>query len=386
MRHLQKREADQATKMCVLTSNRVLDLRHLKMAETISDESQTIIGSTSSAIDSLHTVRSAVEGQNQSLARVENVLSTSLMTNEDTRQTMQMGVETIHSKLQQVTDVSATQISQLVEKLDRLLIQSESSTTPCTHNTETGPGNQEASQVKDTLSEAIYRLLELVSDKLPGRSSLEAEEILDDLESILTLGGNGAKQQNLHESSQGVTQKALANAIRRGLTAADHFAVKNNGTLSAVRGYGFSHQSSNIEIKECMVSISRGRKRKRHDEDSNDGESDWYTDTFGKLTILPKGQRRNFKLQFMFEKRLHRQGAATLYHNFSFCSIREHGNEVFKMVETGDLEGLRSMFANGEASISDCDPDGNSLLTVSTRRDQIHCVIPNGAEARFGHL
>jgi hypothetical protein len=43
----------------------------------------------------------------------------------------------------------------------------------------------------------------------------------------------------------------------------------------------------------------------------------------------------------------------------------ENGAQVFKLVENDDLDGLMTHFADGQASIRDCDEAGRSLLSVS---------------------
>ena len=56
----------------------------------------------------------------------------------------------------------------------------------------------------------------------------------------------------------------------------------------------------------------------------------------------------------------------TIFPSISVGMMLPHDSPVFQLVERGDVLGLKKLIGQGKASLRDRDPDGASLLFVST--------------------
>lgn len=87
----------------------------------------------------------------------------------------------------------------------------------------------------------------------------------------------------------------------------------------------------------------------------------------GTVSFMPNKRRsaKNFRIQISIHQNVSSEGLMTsLRPTISFSAILPNNSEVFRKVESGDLDRLQQMLANGTAALSDCDERGNSLLVV----------------------
>jgi hypothetical protein len=59
-------------------------------------------------------------------------------------------------------------------------------------------------------------------------------------------------------------------------------------------------------------------------------------------------------------------GSYTLKSTISFSAVIPKKSAIFRMAVTGDLQGIKKFIEQGKASLWDCDPDGFTLLHVSS--------------------
>jgi hypothetical protein len=84
----------------------------------------------------------------------------------------------------------------------------------------------------------------------------------------------------------------------------------------------------------------------------------------GTVTLLPKDPTVRAKLQATFLQKITTGGFSSIHPTLSFCSMIPRNSIVFDTVIKGDVNDLVSMLVQGLASVTDCDPDGRSLLSV----------------------
>lgn len=85
----------------------------------------------------------------------------------------------------------------------------------------------------------------------------------------------------------------------------------------------------------------------------------------GNLTMLLSKTRKKAKIRAFFTQRTFSRGTFSLAPVVSFHAIIPNDSEVFDVVRHGDVDGLQRLLEVGNASLTDCDEDGHSLLWVS---------------------
>lgn len=86
----------------------------------------------------------------------------------------------------------------------------------------------------------------------------------------------------------------------------------------------------------------------------------------GSLILMPTTKKRRMKIQAFFVQNVMKNGAYSISPTLSFHAIVPLNSEVFRLIRQGDLTSLILLFEKGLASLTDCDPDGRSLLSVSS--------------------
>lgn len=84
----------------------------------------------------------------------------------------------------------------------------------------------------------------------------------------------------------------------------------------------------------------------------------------GRVNFIPKRTDRQTKISTSFMQRVTKDGFFSLKPRLSFCAIIPHNSEIFALVGDGDLKGIIVHLQQGKASLSDCDPEGRTLLNV----------------------
>ena len=225
------------------------------------------------------------------------------------------------------------------------------------------------------ISDYVNRLCLLSCSQRGVVASEEAESIIDDLESLLievTRCNQHTGEPYLHsmkrkasETSHGTcsserdvkrVRRVLANSRRLeiGQITPRRASAQRTGLKTAYDG----HLSYDIHGVTLMISYSA--------KISNDVPSlDEYVETLdGTLSLLMPDQAHGVKLIVWFSQKLRGLQFDILPSTISFQSVRPDESHVFELATFGSVEELVALFEAGDASLSDCDSKGRSLLNV----------------------
>lgn len=85
----------------------------------------------------------------------------------------------------------------------------------------------------------------------------------------------------------------------------------------------------------------------------------------GTLKLLTKTKnKRNIKIRAFFVQQVLSQGTLSISPVLSFHAIIPDDSKVFQLIKHGDLQGLKQILQDGEASLTDRDTLSRSLLGV----------------------
>ena len=85
-----------------------------------------------------------------------------------------------------------------------------------------------------------------------------------------------------------------------------------------------------------------------------------------RIKLIPSSfNGSNFQIILDLSQEFTKKGIVSLTPRLSFRSIIPYDSEIFDIVQFGSVASLREALANRSASLTDCDPDGRSLLHVN---------------------
>jgi len=264
--------------------------------------------------------------------------------------------------------------------------------TPGGKQTSCDEGSYNADSISSQeLADRIDRLCSLASKKPGSVTSQEAESVIDDLDYFLDVIGRqdrssmrfrGTKRKTRDSSHDprvlpNMTDVAVKR-IRRVLAPSQTF---NIGKSVARRRTGLAggmrtqHVASRVyEVQAATIVISHSTKRPQLTAGSAGGQRKAKLDPDGEtlsemfegtITLqFPKKPHRK-KLNVSFHQRVTSWGTSIITPAISFHSMRPMGSEVFNIAAYGDVQELIELLQGADASLSDCDPEGRSLLHVS---------------------
>ncbi len=293
------------------------------------------------------------------------------------------------SRLEGVSELSKSQHCTIVELLSQ--IQStlnERSTQVVLNPNDVTPGswnpNNRTGQDCTALTTAIDRLGALASKSAWGRDLGAAEVVIKDLELILDFLVNEAlerdssipnrKRRRIDDNTD------LAVATRnfkrmRGLLSASqsvdmaHFGPQNKLNERRCAKVGSHYSRTVLDTQECTAVISctsRPKKAAPHRQGfSPRNPVDWFE---GTVSLRPKSGTSRKKLLLSFLQRFSSSGFTSLSPTLSFHALLPCESAIFFAIEMGDMTSMLGLRNDKEASLTDCDTEGRSLLSVS------HCV------------
>jgi hypothetical protein len=137
----------------------------------------------------------------------------------------------------------------------------------------------------------------------------------------------------------------------------------------------FSQQTTAGKV-EVYHKKQRSLKRHGYSEDSGTSESSGEEKFSARIVFVPTrstGLRTKVILNVFQEP----TSTGILFSTpiLSYRSIIPETSEIFQIVQWGTLGDLQKAFSEGTASVTDCDPDGRSLLNVSIKPSL--CEISN---------
>ena len=246
------------------------------------------------------------------------------------------------------------------------------------------------------LDSAIDRLCLLASLKPMKVATQEAEYIIDDLETILTMI---QRQGQLFEplKSRGIKRKVDAltgvkshelvsspdralKRLRRILTTSQIINLQQNSPCRQpfVKMKGkISHNSTRrFELEDNTVVVSYTVRGSPHSgqtriervfEDIEDEvNSEQITEMFeGNISVIVPKAPHATKLTAYFEQIVTSRGSSMLNPRILFHCIRPLKSAIFHVAARGTLAELLALLQTREASLNDCDEFGRSILNVS---------------------
>ena len=84
----------------------------------------------------------------------------------------------------------------------------------------------------------------------------------------------------------------------------------------------------------------------------------------GTVSLISERTTFKTKVSTSFQRKITRNGYFSLKSTLSFSAIIPDSSEIFTLVRTGDLEGIIKHVQQGQASLTNCDLKGRSLLNV----------------------
>lgn len=97
------------------------------------------------------------------------------------------------------------------------------------------------------------------------------------------------------------------------------------------------------------------------DQDGDDEVQELFT---GTVTMVPSNDTLKAKLLATFSQTTTKKGFYSLAPTLSFCCTIPYDSAVFEVVAAGNVDELVHMMNEGLAAVTDCDPEGRSLLSV----------------------
>jgi hypothetical protein len=113
---------------------------------------------------------------------------------------------------------------------------------------------------------------------------------------------------------------------------------------------------------EVFQKYSRIRSSDPRDED--DAEDVVFESFSATVDYLPARSFPKTKISASFQQFMRFRSTVSMNPTLSFCAIIPNDAKIFDHIKQDDVSAVKSLIEQGEASISDCDPVGRSLLFV----------------------
>lgn len=304
-------------------------------------------------------------------------------------------------------------IQNQVEELKCSIVDSHEMSTPKVTFAEDSRQEEAENHADDNragneLSESIDRLCGLANKPRSTVFSEEAQQVIADLEKILSListegkspetYGTGTRKQDqlvyseLAEGSRDLQQKLDLKRLQGLLTTSPSISINERGQSlkSEVKKFVDCFYTASFDTK-ITAEIRRHRKatfqnyvtntgavsvqvkRRRLINNADQGEDDILTrnvdeavqEVFeGTVSFIPSRTTCRTKISTSFFQRSTNNGYFSLKPRLSFCAIIPDNSEIFALISNGDLEGIINHLQQGKGSLSDCDSEGRTLLNV----------------------
>ena len=337
----------------------------------------------------------------------------------------QQAAESLEERLNDLAGMSTRQHETIMEKLARIQYQVEerkASTVPIpdmftpkvsisdNSREEKARNYTEENQAGNELSESIDRLCGLATKPRTTAYSDQAQQIIADLENILCLVSTKAKlpeplearkrkQEQLADrepaevsrySKQSLDLKRLQGLLisspcisvnEQGRSVTELFKLSSFVDLFGIASFDANITSENrryrrttfqkydTNVGAVFVQVKKRRLMGNADHSENNiliiKPDQEVEDIFeGTVNFITKRTDRQTKISTSFLQRVTKEGFFSLKPRLSFCAIIPDNSEIFALVESGDLKGIINHLQQRIASLSDCDPEGRTLLNV----------------------
>lgn len=124
----------------------------------------------------------------------------------------------------------------------------------------------------------------------------------------------------------------------------------------------YQNSCGNLSIVSTSQNISSSHYH--HDDEVEYNCQHTLQQYAGKATFWTKHTGFPYKINATVLQNLTCNGYSSLKPTLSYHAMMPFESDVFVTVRTGNLFRLKHLLQQGKASLTDCDPDGRSLLSV----------------------
>ena len=236
------------------------------------------------------------------------------------------------------------------------------------------------------LSASLDRLCLLASSKADMCYSLDAEEIIDNLECILDAillkereirpGNLQCKKRMRPEDEEASSRYRGIRRVRGILTASRAIELGNRSNFEFYSRTRQRRSSTRQWVEEydldgCTAVVSL-KTDDYSTEDYNRGTrgrptQGIHSQSRGHMSIMSNrgNNTKTIKISARFLQQLTSSSFSSLNPKLMFHPIIPDSAEIFVAVKAGDVDRMVELFNDGKASLHDCDCEGRSLLNVS---------------------
>lgn len=162
---------------------------------------------------------------------------------------------------------------------------------------------------------------------------------------------------NVHPSSS-----RPSSFIRRGSSPPVSASRVVHRPMSTFQHYALTRGS--VSVYSRIIRYSRNARKRINGTEPSSSETE---EAFlGRVAFLPKFKASKTVLEVSFLQDLMRNSLQSLSSGLSFRNMVSPDSQLWSVFANDNLHGLRSMIREGNASLTDCDLEGRSLLNVSS--------------------
>lgn len=301
--------------------------------------------------------------------------------------------QSLGSRLDGLNELSNSQygtIANLLTQIQKTLDERLSNPTPNIPPRSPSPAREADPGCADLLT-SIDRLGALVSESGTAHSSEAAEAVIQELELILDFLVKkaiarpspvpGTKHKRAEDETDLASTTSDVKKMRGLLSLSQSVNMAQIGPQDkpSERRYakvGSQYSRTVWDMQECTAvisCISRPNKAAPHGQGFTPRNPiDWFE---GTVSLRPKPGSSRKKLRLSFLQRFSSSGFTCLNPTLSFHALLPCDSEIFCAIELGDMTSMLELLNDKEASLTDCDTEGRSLLSVSQRVPVCNCFL-----------
>jgi len=302
--------------------------------------------------------------------------------------------QSLGSSLDGLSELSTSQygtIANLLTQIQKTLDERLSNPTPNIPPRSPDPA-REVDQGCAGLLTSIDRLGALVSEPGAAHSSEAAEAVIQELELILDFLVKkaiaraspvpGTKRNRAEDKTDLALTTSDIKKMRGLLSLSQSVNMAQIGPYDKPSDHRYAKVGSQYsrtvwDMQECTAIISC-TSRPKNAAPQRQGFSprnpiDWFE---GTVSLRPKQGSSRKKLLLSFLQRFSSSGFTSLNPTLSFHALLPSDSAIFCAIELGDMTHMLGLLDDKEASLTDCDIEGRSLLSVSRHRVPIRDYSP----------
>ncbi|KAF2251513.1 ankyrin [Trematosphaeria pertusa] len=296
------------------------------------------------------------------------------------------------------SSMQSTEILKLLKELKSDIAQSSfanhgTATSQNPNATATAIDATTTDTTESALEDSISRLIKLVNEKECTVESEDAEQLIDDLQTLID---SAHSKESIpvapHEPGEGEAISNIARELKLATSlifSAPSIAINSNARTgliaSAFSGCVIDQQRKRkvIDLDSGTLTVATNKRRRRHDGQQRDVTTDRSgasgREFFVEILFKPKTSQAMLAVSVSQGQLL--RGSFSSIPRLSVNNVLPVGSLVFKLAENGRIEDLVSLVAAGKASLRDHDTEGQSLLHYAVAHPSMcKFLIQNGLD------